>query len=55
MLNVAAYLLQRVAHHVVSHLDKTLEAAQLSSSGCSKRVLELLATDLVLLCQAVLR
>lgn len=49
-----AHLLQGVTHHVVCHLDKAFEAAQLCSSGCPEGVFELLAAILVLLRQAVL-
>lgn len=48
-----AHLLQGVTHHVICHLDKAFEAAQLCSSGCPKGVFELLAAIWVLLRQAV--
>ena len=51
---VATYLLQRVTHHVISHLDKAPKTPQLSTPGCPKCVLELLCTVWMLQYQLLL-
>lgn len=51
---LAIYLLQRVTHHIVGHLDKAPKAPQLSSPGSPKCVLELLSTVWMLLYQLLL-
>ncbi len=51
---VAIYLLQRVTHHVISHLDKAPQTPQLSTPGCPKCVLELLSAVWMLQYQLLL-